>query len=90
MARALTRSKENSPMRDNTEWDSPKEWVFPSRIIQVVGGSIGALLGVLMIIEAVRYRDTNPIDQIYGALNYGLGINSVLVGGYIATKAAED
>ena len=42
-----------------------------------------------MIIEAVRYRDTNPIDQIYGALNYGLGINAVLVGGYIATKGAE-
>ena len=76
-------------MRDETEWSSPKELDSPSRIIQVMGGSIGAVLGVFMIIEGLGVSKDNSIQQIYGALNYGLGINAVLVGGYIATKGAE-
>ena len=63
-----------------------------SSITQVIGGSIGALLGVFMIIEGLTSGAgaKSSIHQIYGVLNYGLGINAVLVGGYIATKAAED
>ena len=72
-------------MSDNT----PSQGDSPSRIIQVMGGSIGAVLGVFMIIEAVGLNAKTSIHQIYGALNYGLGINAVLVGGYIATKGAE-
>ena len=72
-------------MSDNTSSKSDS----PSSIIQVMGGSIGALLGVFMIIEGVGLNSKSAIHQIYGALNYGLGINAVLVGGYIATKGAE-
>ena len=44
-----------------------------------------------MIIEGLSSGASakSAIHQIYGVLNYGLGINAVLVGGYIATKAAE-
>ena len=61
-------------------------------IAQIAGGAVGALLGVFMIIEGLSSGAgaKSAIHQIYGVLNYGLGINAVLVGGYIATKAAED
>ncbi len=72
-------------MADSTS----SKWDSLSSIIQVTGGSIGALLGVFMIIEALGLNAKSAIHQIYGALNYGLGITAVLVGGYIATKGAE-
>lgn len=56
---------------------------------QVAGGSIGALLGVFMVFTGMTVNSQSAIHQIYAALNYGLGVQTALVGGYIATKGAE-
>ena len=57
--------------------------------IQFAGGSVGAVLGLLMVFTGMTAESKSTAPQIYAALNYGLGIQTTLIGGFIATKGAK-
>jgi len=59
---------------------------------QVIVGGIGCFFGALMMFNALAAsaQEKSAIHQIYSTLNWGLGVQIVLTGAYVVSKANKE
>ncbi len=53
-------------------------------------GVIGCVFGALMMFNGITTDAKSSIHQIYSTLNWGFGVQTVLIGGYVIAKSKKE